>query len=385
MTTRPEVASLPFYTKRKLRQQVVIFTACPQRSGHLQDPKESLDVECLKKPSIPDFTSNSRAEGETKPLHQRRGKKGSPLCPRGEVRACPRGARPRFLALPVPPAPEGALPLWAGTCPFTTFGGSPIAQESNARSHHRHRECEQQGETRRPRELQESSETYSFPTACASRRGDVTGPGVQGGQAAGRRAAPPPRLRPVRDDGRDAPFLSGPAPHLVALGAGAPGLRGRLLGRGLLERLSPKACGGGANVRGRRHAPLPHHLPHPRERSKQAVAQGAGVGRQGCEVDFPQTLPPFPHVFIKSSPRVETTICSPPGACKPSGGRSQLYHGSSLPSGPVPGSAPGSAPTGPVSAPPRPRRLDPSPRVRPSGSRSELQQAPPAPPCPGAR
>lgn len=76
MLTRPEVVSPPFYTKRKLRQRVVIFTACPQRSGHLQDPKESLDVECLKKPSIPDFTSNSRAEEETKPLHQGRGKKG---------------------------------------------------------------------------------------------------------------------------------------------------------------------------------------------------------------------------------------------------------------------------------------------------------------------
>lgn len=166
-----------------------------------------------------------------------------PSLPQGRSAGQSRGARPRLLALPVPPAPEGALPLWAGTCPFTTFGGSLIAQGSNARSHHRHRECEQQGEPRRPRELQESSETYSFPTACASRRGDVTGPGVRGGQAAGRRAAPPPRLRPVRDGGRAAPFLGDPAPRRGALGAGAHGLRGHLLGRGLFESASLKACG----------------------------------------------------------------------------------------------------------------------------------------------
>lgn len=294
------------------------------------------------------------------------------------MRACPRGARPRLLALPVPPAPEGALPLWAGTCPFTTFGGSPIAQESNARSHHRHRECEQQGETRRPRELQESSETYSFPTACASRRGDVTGPGVQGGQAAGRRAAPPPRLRPVRDGGRDAPFLSGPALHLVALGAGAHGLRGRLLERGLFERLSPKACGGGANGRGRGHTPLPHHLPHPRERSKQAVAQGAGVGHQGCEVDFPQTLPPFPHVFIKSSPRVETTIAPHQVRASPRAG------GVGSPTGPRSHPAP---PLGPPPVPPQPDlpRLAPPTPARPLPSSPPFRLplgAPAGSPCP---
>lgn len=130
---------------------------------------------------------------------------------------------------------------------------------------------------------------------------------------------------------------------------------------------------GGVDTHPRPHRP--YRPPHPREHSKQAVAQGPGVGRQGCEVDFPQTLPPFPHVFIKSSPRAETTICSPSGACEHSGGRSQLSYGSPLPSGP----ALGSAPTGPASARPRPRRLDPSPRARPSGSRSGLS---PAPACP---
>ncbi|VCX38442.1 unnamed protein product, partial [Gulo gulo] len=61
----------------------------------------------------------------------------------------------------------------------------------------------------------------------------------------------------------ETPLSSAAPPPTVALRAGAHGLCGRLLGRGLLERLSPKACGGGANVRGRKHTPPPHHLPHP--------------------------------------------------------------------------------------------------------------------------
>lgn len=59
----------------------------------------------------------------------------------------------------------------------------------------------------------------------------------------------------------------------------------------------------------------------------------------------------------------------------PAGARIQLSHGSSLPPGP----APGSAPTGPALVRPRPGRLDPSPRVRPSGSRPRLPRAPACP------
>lgn len=61
---RPDSASTPFYTKRKLRQQVGIFTNCLRRFGNSWDRKGSLDMESLKKTSTPDLAmSNSWAEG----------------------------------------------------------------------------------------------------------------------------------------------------------------------------------------------------------------------------------------------------------------------------------------------------------------------------------
>lgn len=49
-----------------------------------------------------------------------------------------------------------------------------------------------------------SSQTYSFPTAYASRRGDVTG-GVQRGQLAGAALWPGPRLQPATGDAPSRP------------------------------------------------------------------------------------------------------------------------------------------------------------------------------------
>ena len=89
--------------------------------------------------------SNSRAEGNLSPFIKEGKKKGSlpygpssfpvlgrrllePSRPQGRTEGLSCGARPRLPALSVPPVAEGALPLWAGTCPFATFGGSPIAQ-----------------------------------------------------------------------------------------------------------------------------------------------------------------------------------------------------------------------------------------------------------------
>lgn len=105
----------------------------------------------------------------------------------------------------------------------------------------------------------------------------------------------------------------------------------------------------------------------PQEHSKPAVGQGVAVGRQSCEADFPTTLLSFPHVFLKSSPRVQTAICSPSGACGSSAGRCQLSH--------RPSPSPASAPAPPLSrAPPQPDR----PLLGPAHSR--LGPAPSSPP-----
>lgn len=85
-------------------------------------------------------------------------------------------------------------------------------QALTTHSHYQHQEDEQRAEPRRPGQLQESSETYSFPTACASRRGDVTGPSVREGQPAGHRTTRAPRLRPQRAGERHAPCLRAPPP-----------------------------------------------------------------------------------------------------------------------------------------------------------------------------
>lgn len=108
------------------------------------------------------------------------------------------------------PATESALPPRAGTCPVTAFSGSPDRPRGGTQGHHRLLGCGQLGEPRRPKQLQESSETYSFPTAYASRRGDVRGPGAWAGQAAGH--------RPPRNSGRHAPSSTAP-PRRGALGA----------------------------------------------------------------------------------------------------------------------------------------------------------------------
>lgn len=219
ITGRPTAALPPFYTKRKLRQQVVIFTSCPQRSGHLRDPKGSPDMESWRESSILDLTCQTLGLGKLSPFI-RKEKPGFPIwtlrgrprppAPRGEG-AGPCGARPHRLARRAPPAAEGALAPGRAPVPSPPLAAPRTKQGSDAPQPLPAGDRRQQGERRRPSGLQESSETYSFPTACASRRGDVTGPGVPGGQAAGRGPLGP-TAPPQRAGGRDAPLLSGPAP-----------------------------------------------------------------------------------------------------------------------------------------------------------------------------
>lgn len=91
---------------------MVIFTACPQRSGHLQDPKGSLDVESLKKPSIPDFPCQTPGlRGNLSPPIKKGEKWGSlPFGP-SPFLPCPRSPSPRALSAPgkkCRPVPRGA-------------------------------------------------------------------------------------------------------------------------------------------------------------------------------------------------------------------------------------------------------------------------------------
>lgn len=150
----------------------------------------------------------------------------STVAPRETVRVS--GARPRLLALPPSLPPTVRSPPRAGTCPVTAFGGSPDRPRGGTQGHHRLLGCGQLGEPRRPKQLQESSETYSFPTAYASRRGDVRGPGAWAGQAAGHR---PPR------NGGVTPLSQRPRP------AAGPWARSR--------RRQPAGCLGGLPKPGR--------------------------------------------------------------------------------------------------------------------------------------
>lgn len=173
-------------------------------------------------------------------LHQGRKIKGCPICTFPPSQASPEGS---YSTLGPEGKGEGPAPAGRGlagwhSCPSRPRGRAPALggylslrhvrrlprspQDLTPHNHYQHREGEQQGEPRRPGDLQESSETYSFLTACASRRGDVTGPGVRGGQAAGRGTAWPPWLRPQRASRRHAPF-SGLRLRGGALGAVAEG------------------------------------------------------------------------------------------------------------------------------------------------------------------
>lgn len=122
--------------------------------------------------------------------------------------------------------------------------------------------------------------------------------------------------------------------------------------------------------------------------SKQGVAKGLGVGHQSCEVNFPQTLPFFPHVFVKSSPRAEAAICSPSGAADPFDGSAQVSHQPLLLCRPAPTPPQMVGPARAQYAPPQPDHplhLAPPPRgVRPSGPCWREDRRPATPPCPGS-
>ena len=207
---RPEAASPPVYAERTLRQQVVIpASGSASATWSLAGPQRKPGAGGLRRNPAPAPLTQYVQRGTQSPHRGRKKERGlshrTPPSPAsitapGETLRCCRGAASPART-PVPPAAEGALPARAGTCPVTTFSGSPDRPKSRTHGHHRLRGCEQPGEPRRPGERQESSETYSFPTACASRRGDVTGPSAREGQAAGRRRPGP---RPQRAGGRHA-------------------------------------------------------------------------------------------------------------------------------------------------------------------------------------
>lgn len=174
----------------------------------MRDPKESLKT--VKFPSSRKenkglshlYFSPSLAwpESSYRPLGPRG--KGAGPAPAGRGLACWHSC---------PSRPRGRAPALGGYLSLRHVRRLPRSpQDLTPHSHYQHWESEQQGEPRRPADLQESSETYSFPTACASRRGDVTGPGVRGGQAAGRGTARPPWLRPSAPAG-DTPLSQGSA------------------------------------------------------------------------------------------------------------------------------------------------------------------------------
>lgn len=269
-------------------------------------PKGVPDMESLKE------RSNSRAEGNLRSLHQVR-KKGtlpwglapslaplagfwSPLGPSGEGAGWRAPSPPQSCAL----RPRGAraLPLWAGTCPFTTFGGSPDRPGIKrpqppptpgmlaAR-----RATQAQGAAGILGNLQFS---YSVRVTARWRHGTRR----SGRSGCGAPGARPQRLRPRAAAG-DAPLSPAVPPPQWALRAYADGMRGRFLaccaGRTLRSgclRESLQVCGQGQ----RRFSKRGRRSPGTQQTSFQP---GVWSRTPSCEVDFPKTLRAFLTCSLK--------------------------------------------------------------------------------------
>jgi hypothetical protein len=213
---------------------------CPQRSGQWRDPKGSRDLgfqvsegtlhpcrdEKMRNRNLIPLSGNFKKGLDSWQVPFHRPARGPYTPPPQEEGA---GPAPQGAASPPrtsgPARPGGRAPTRGGHLSLRHVRrppGSPKAQTPPQPPPQQG--LPTAGEPRKPRELQGSSQTYSFPTACASRRGDVTGPGVWGGQAEG--AALSPTAPPPARRGRNAlPWR--PAP-LRTQCAGADGRGGRL-------------------------------------------------------------------------------------------------------------------------------------------------------------
>lgn len=159
---RSEAAMPPFYTKRKLRQQVAIPAARPHLSGSCWDPKGSPDMRgSLQEPCTADSTCQTPGQIEFSSLYEEERKEALPLdspfsglyCgPKGDSASLPgRGlacshcrparhgerapapggylSRHRVRRLPGPP--QGRNPRPPPTPGVRTAGGAPEAQAAS--------------------------------------------------------------------------------------------------------------------------------------------------------------------------------------------------------------------------------------------------------------
>lgn len=174
-----------------------------------------------------------------------------------------------------------------------------------ARGQHRDRDSEQPAGPASPasQATAGSSQTYSFPTACASRRGDVTGGAFNQVSPRARRSGPGPASSQRRETPR--PALPGRRASAQGWCRVPMGFAGRRTPVATLHHLhtAPGARRSGVDGRGETHENKPHKF-----------SPGLGAGRKGSYVALPQTLPSSSHLFTKTSTRLVTDTCCPPGA-----------------------------------------------------------------------
>lgn len=111
--------------------------------------------------------------------------------------------------------PGGRAPTWGGHQPGVTLGSSrvsrgfPVPAINTGTATASSPQAPRAPQARQP---QDPRQTYSFPTAYASRRGDVTGR-LQRGQPAGAALQPRPRLQRAAGDAPSRPASTGAQAH----------------------------------------------------------------------------------------------------------------------------------------------------------------------------